>query len=769
MRAITYAVATLSSMGLLAGCEDLPARDDPREPECAAGAAETRVRYQEPSVAFGEACAMEEQTRSCAGGRWTAWEGSFEYYGCEVSEPRDCQNPAAAHATTESRFRFEAFEVPFGGECTSEEQSRTCYDGAWSGWSGNFAAATCRVGDPAACTAPDAGHGTGDVRVRYATATVPFGETCQSEQQTRTCFNGEWSQWTGSHSFESCMVDPPAACTDPEMPHGATDQRIRFLEPEAPVVSCESEQQSRTCFDGTWSEWSGTYEFETCDSPELAAIRILPSKPILDVQESYPFRAIGTLEDGSEEDISDRVAWSSDAPAIVTVSDAGLATGKSIGSATVRAAVENLEAEVAAEVYRWRYATLDYYLGLALDFGGDRTDRVTLGWVVDDAVPGTLYERTWEQGVWSSITEVATEDDGVSGLRVATNSRGDKHVLWTKPTGATPGTFEVRARDLHFQSNTWSDISTLTSTGDDPRAPSLSVSHLGHSLATWFEAGAQAYAAFSASGGWPSSGTPLAGRHSHAAAVDLFGDGIILAAETQSSPTVGGAVHAYHYVRDDDSVGPPIIVWETSTEGGVPEELASDVRLGMDGTGNAIVAWVRKHGDQSAVMTARYDADTGWEPASVLFDAGESPIVLGNLSVHVSGTAALAFASSSGGQGLRLFVATFAPASDWSAPTPLSSAGREVLWTELVERETVATNHDGRALAVWSEPNDTGTSWLVARRYDPDIGWGAPRFVALGGFFTHESAFGVRDGWFVGYVQELTNQTLIKSATFREF
>jgi hypothetical protein len=27
----------------------------------------------------------------------------------------------------------------------------------------------------------------------------------------------------------------------------------------------------------------------------------------------------------------------------------------------------------------------------------------------------------------------------------------------------------------------------------------------------------------------------------------------------------------------------------------------------------------------------------------------------------------------------------------------------------------------------------------------------------------------VRDGWFVGYVQELTNQTLIKSATFREF
>lgn len=625
MRAIMFAAATLSSVGLLAGCEDLPARDDPREPECSAGEEETRVRYQEPSVAFGQECAREEQTRSCAEGRWTDWEGSFDYIGCEVSEPRDCQNPAAGHGTTESRVRFEAFQVPFGGECTSEEQSRSCYDGVWSEWSGSFAAPTCRVGDPAACTAPDAGHGTTDVRVRYATATVPFGETCESEQQARTCFNGDWSEWSGSYSFDNCMVNPPAACTNPDMPHGATDQRIRFLEAEAPVASCESEEQTRNCFDGTWSEWSGTYTFETCDSPVLTAVRILPSNPILDVQESYSFRAIGTLEDGSEEDISDRVAWSSDAPGIVAISTAGRATGKSIGTATVRAAVESLEAEVAAKVYRWRYTTIDDHPGLALDFNGDRTDRVMLGWVADVAGSQRLYEATWEQGAWSPTTQIAG-DDGFSELRVGTNSRGDKHVFWTTPTGT--GTFEVRARDRLFQSN-WSEISTLTITGDDQRAPSLAVSHVGHSLATWFEAGAQAYAAFSASGGWPSSATPLAGRDSHAVAVDPLGNGIILAAETRSSPTVGGAVHAYHYTRDDDSVGSPIVVWETSIE-----ELASDVRLGMDANGNAIVAWVRKHGDQSAVMTARYDAESGWEPATVLFDAGGSPIILGNLSVH---------------------------------------------------------------------------------------------------------------------------------------
>lgn len=771
MRSIIRAVATLSSVALLAGCEDLPARDDPREPQCAGADAETRVRYREPSVPFGEECAVEEQTRSCTGGRWTTWTGSFEYVGCDVSEPRDCQNPDAAHGASQSRVRFESIEVPFGGECVSEEQTRTCYDGTWSGWSGEFTASTCRVGDPAACTAPDAGHGSTDVRIRYQAATVPFGETCQSEEQTRTCFNGEWSEWTGSYTFEDCMVEPPAPCTNPDMPHGSTDQRIRFLEPQAPVAACESEEQTRTCYDGTWSEWSGTYEFETCDSPTLAALRILPSKPIVDVGESYPFHAIATLEDGSEEDISDRVAWSSDTPAVLTISDTGLATGKSIGSATVRAAAEGVEAQVAAKVYRWLSGFFDYYPGLALDFGGDRTDRVMLGWVVDPAGAGplSLREAAWEQGTWSLITPVATEDDAISGLRVGTNPRGDEHLLWTSPTGATPETFEVRARDRDYQSSTWSSISTLTSTGDDPRAPSLAVSHLGRSLATWFEAGAQAYGAFSVRGGWPTAGTPLLGHHSNAAAVDPFGNGIILAAETHALPTVGGVVYAYHYTASDDSVGAPVTVWETSTQGGVPEELASDVRLGIDANGNAIAAWVRTVGDQSAVMTARYDADTGWQPASVLFDAGASPIVLGNLSVHLSGIAALAFVSSSGGQGQRVFAATFAPATDWDTPTPLSSPGKDISWADLTERETVATNYDGRALAVWSEPDGGGTFRLKGCRYDPDIGWGAPGLIDYGGTFTHESAWAIRNGWFVGYVKETADESIIGDAEFGEF
>lgn len=133
------------------------------------------------------------------------------------------------------------------------------------------------------------------------------------------------------------------------------------------------------------------------------------------------------------------------------------------------------------------------------------------------------------------------------------------------------------------------------------------------------------------------------------------------------------------------------------------------------------------------------------------------------------GAPAIAFVSSSGGQGQRVFAATFAPASDWDAPTPLSAAGKDVSWADLIERETVATSSDGRALAVWSEPNSDGTFWLMASRYDPDIGWGAPRTVEFGGPFTHESAFGVKDGWFVGYVNGFVDGSEIESAAFREF
>ena len=53
-------------------------------------------------------------------------------------------------------------------------------------------------------------------------------------------------------------------------PHGGVDPntRVRFKEEIAPTEpECQSEEQTRTCNDGTWGQWSGTYTFETCTGP----------------------------------------------------------------------------------------------------------------------------------------------------------------------------------------------------------------------------------------------------------------------------------------------------------------------------------------------------------------------------------------------------------------------------------------------------------------------------------------------------------------------
>ncbi len=47
-------------------------------------------------------------------------------------------------------------------------------------------------------------HGTNEERVRYQSEAVAQGSTCMSETQTRTCQNGTFSAWTGTFTHETC-------------------------------------------------------------------------------------------------------------------------------------------------------------------------------------------------------------------------------------------------------------------------------------------------------------------------------------------------------------------------------------------------------------------------------------------------------------------------------------------------------------------------------------------------------------------------------------
>lgn len=54
--------------------------------------------------------------------------------------------------------------------------------------------------------------GDSESRVRYLTDAPASGQQCQSETQSRVCTNGSWSAWSGTYTFPSCEA-PSASCT----------------------------------------------------------------------------------------------------------------------------------------------------------------------------------------------------------------------------------------------------------------------------------------------------------------------------------------------------------------------------------------------------------------------------------------------------------------------------------------------------------------------------------------------------------------------------
>lgn len=223
------------------------------------GGKETRVRFKTADVPFGTACQTEEQIRSCNDGAFSAWSGSFGFDACSVDSPSDCG--PLSHGQSETRQKFQAATVPFGDSCRSERQSRSCENGTLTIWSGTFSFDACLPEAPKSCG--NTSHLQFESRTKYRTTSVPYGQTCEEEVQKRQCSNGTFGGWSGSYAFGSCQVSQAASCDT--TPHLGRETRTRYMAPSVPFGQiCRSEDQSRACTNGTFGPWTGSSAFDTC-------------------------------------------------------------------------------------------------------------------------------------------------------------------------------------------------------------------------------------------------------------------------------------------------------------------------------------------------------------------------------------------------------------------------------------------------------------------------------------------------------------------------
>mmetsp|Transcript_44646 Transcript_44646/g.78505 ORF Transcript_44646/g.78505 Transcript_44646/m.78505 type:complete len:1022 (+) Transcript_44646:94-3159(+) len=222
-------------------------------PDAAHGGEESRDKYEAASVNAPATCQSESQTRTCNDGSWSGWSGSYSQSECKVKAR--CSNPDVVNGGSDSRELYEAAIVTYPAVCRSQMQSRPCNDGTFGSWSGSYAFMTCEVRCPS---------GDSEDRTRYQVATVNSPAACVSETQTRTCGSDErWTAWSGSYTATTCKVQ--ARCSNPDSVHGGSLSRELYQ--AATVINpavCQSEVQSRTCNDGTWSIWSGSFSSANC-------------------------------------------------------------------------------------------------------------------------------------------------------------------------------------------------------------------------------------------------------------------------------------------------------------------------------------------------------------------------------------------------------------------------------------------------------------------------------------------------------------------------
>jgi len=259
----------------------------------------------------------------------------------------------------------------------------------------------------------------------------------------------------------------------------------------------------------------------TVTSATLSAIEVTPTNPSIANGTKQPFNAIGTFSDGSTEDLTTQVTWSSDTTAVGVISNAsgsgGLASSVSAGTATISAAMSGVAGSTTLTVTAATLSSIDVTptdpglaLGtkLQLTATGTYSDNTTqdlttaVTWSSSDPSKATISNASGTNGLASSIaagpTTITAGWGGVSGSTTLTVTSATLTSIDLTPDESTiaNGTKLQFAAIGNFSDGTTQDLTTLVAWGSSNAAvATISNSTLTKGLATSVAAGSATIAA----------------------------------------------------------------------------------------------------------------------------------------------------------------------------------------------------------------------------------------------------------------------------------
>lgn len=161
----------------------------------------------------------------------------------------------------------------------------------------------------------------------------------------------------------------------------------------------------------------------TVGAAVLVSIAVSPSSPGIAAGTTQQFTATGSFSDGSTQDLTASVTWTSDAPSVGSITASGLATGNGVGTASITAASGAISASTVLTVTAAQLVSIavtspsaSVAAGTSQQFTATGTytdssiqDLTGVGhWSSSDGIIATISNTPGSQGVASALSPGAT-------------------------------------------------------------------------------------------------------------------------------------------------------------------------------------------------------------------------------------------------------------------------------------------------------------------------------------------------------------------------
>ena len=166
-------------------------------------------------------------------------------------------------------------------------------------------------------------------------------------------------------------------------------------------------------------------------APALVSIAVNPATATVPLGTSQQYQAIGTYSDGSTQDVTTLVAWSSAVSTVATVSGTGLALGVSQGTTTLTATFESIAATVPLTVGPPSLASLSIAPDAASLSIGTTQQLSATGTYSDGSTQNLTVSSTWAS---SNPSVISVSSAGLATAVAAGNA------TITATSGSTSGT-----------------------------------------------------------------------------------------------------------------------------------------------------------------------------------------------------------------------------------------------------------------------------------------------------------------------------------------